>query len=88
MMGEKLFWSGFVTICVVSMPLLFLGMIYLVAVVNWHDVLLVVTVLVIQYQIASIRRNDKAFDRAVRRYLSRQAVKKFDAGVDGWAEAA
>lgn len=69
-MGNKSFGVVMVGIVMFIAPAFCAMWVVLAAVVNWHDALLVTGLIVMQYQVYTIRRESRAqADRAVRRVM-------------------
>lgn len=72
----KVGWISFGAVVLLSMPFVALLMVYLVATINWHDVLLVVCVIVMQFQLRLARREDWKIERALRRVDARRMLNE------------
>lgn len=65
-MGERLFWTSFALIFVLTLPIFAFGMLIVLVEVNWHDILLVSAVVAGQVQIIWVRRTGHKINRIAR----------------------
>lgn len=64
---DKWLLAGLTFGVLVAAPVLALGFIFLMSTINWHDVLLVVSLVGIQFQLCRIRKENRKAIRATRR---------------------
>lgn len=80
-MGEKTFCVIMAALCAFVAPGVCLMWLFLINEINWHDALLVVALVVMQYQIRLMRREDRVAERAMRRVTARRFVRHEQSGL-------
>jgi hypothetical protein len=75
-MGTKTFAACLTGAMVALMPVFALGWVFLFAVVNWHDVLVVVVALSVTWQLRQQRRAEYVTERAIRRVEASRIIRE------------
>ena len=75
-MSGKTFYGALVAFLVGVSPVVVFGWIWLVATVDFGDTLAVVCVLVVQYEIRALRKEERATYRAIRKVQARTILRK------------
>lgn len=80
-MSNKTFGAALLAACIGASPFILFFWIWLVATVDFSDILVVVCVAVVKYELRVFRREDRAMYRAIRRVQARDIQKSSRRGV-------
>lgn len=77
-MGTKGFVTTVIAVSVCACPVFFLAWVFIVATVNFHDLLLVACVFCVQYHVRRFRIEGRERERMIRHEVRRRSLRLLD----------